>query len=174
MFDVIRNQRGEVDLETVGGIISVSFFGLIIWGVVAFLSGESEGIVKYDDCRQTIKVEQGSWDTYFKKFTCNDNKSKSGRLISGTCVHIDTSGGACVTAYVYEKKSEFNCGDNATPNYDDSVYSCTCNDGYHVDPKNHNLCILAPGQSDNPFIRAVNNAGSTLEVTQTITPTIIP
>lgn len=153
IVEEIKSQRGNSTGETIWGIL---VFGLIIWGVFALIghftrSTESEGTVKYDDCKQIITTKQGSSDTYGKNFTCNTYKSKSGRLISGICVHIDTENGACTKAFVYEKKSEFNCGDNSAPNYDDSVYACSCNDGYHVDPKDNTKCLIGyPSDTPTP------------------------
>ncbi len=148
--------------DAFGAIGSLIFFGLILWVISGLMGGESQGTVKYDDCRQVINTKQGNWDTYFKKFTGEDYRSKSGRLISGTYVHIDTSGGACTTAYVYEKKSDFNCGDNSTPNYDDSVYACNCDNGYHSDPTdNRKPCILgnptpSPSLTPVPTVAPIN------------------
>ena len=152
MLNVIRNQRGGSTGDTIVGVV---VFGLIIFGVLAvigYFSGgmESEGIVKYDDCRQILTIKEGSGDTFGKKFTCEYIRSKSGKLMSGTCVHIDTENGVCTTAYVYEKKSEFNCGDNSTPNYDDSVYACSCNDGYHADPKDNRKPCIVDSPTPNP------------------------
>lgn len=136
IFEITKNEKGSSTGETIWGLLCL---GLIIWAVFALIghftqATESEGTVKYDDCRQIITTAQGSSDTWGKNFTCTNFKAKSGRLISGTCVHIETENGICTKAYVYEKKSDFNCGKNSTPNYDDSVYACTCNEGYHPNP----------------------------------------
>ncbi len=168
MFNLIKNQRGEGTIEAIGGLFVFLIFVGIIWAILgALLGGESDGSVKYDDCRQVISVKQDDWQNNFKKFTCENIKSNSGRLISGTCVHIDTSGGACITAYVYTKKSGFNCGDNSTPNVDDSVYACSCNDGYHVDPKdNKKPCIV-----DSPTLDPAQNTTDPNPLMVSPTPT---
>jgi len=38
--------------------------------------GEQEGFIKTDDCRATVMVEQGSYHTWFKKFTCTLSRPK--------------------------------------------------------------------------------------------------
>lgn len=128
-----------------GAIVGIFLFfvicGLVLGGLMTIFGGESEGTVKYDDCRQTITIKQNSWDTLFKKFICSDFKSNSGKLISGTCVHIDTESGSCKTVYIYTKEPDINCGNNSTPDVDDKCY---CNYGYHVDPNNKMLCVIDP------------------------------
>ena len=89
--------------------------GLIIWGVTSLVGGEREGFVKYDDCRQTINLKADTLQKYYKKFTCSYSNTLSGKIMGGTCVHVDTSGGlfsnesTCETAYVYEKDPEVTC-----------------------------------------------------------------
>src|ERR1039458_1627917 len=67
--------------------------------------GEHEGIIKTDDCREKVTVEEGSSGTWFKTFTCTYQKSKSGKLIGGSCQAVEMNdGGACQTVYSYQKK----------------------------------------------------------------------
>jgi hypothetical protein len=108
---------------------------LIGWGILSLFGVsfgvENEGTVKYDDCRQIITIQDHSWQTYIKQFTCNYIKTKSRLIMSGECVHINTdsslfsSSHTCATAYVYEKKQEGNC--TVAPNlylgYDDMCYT---------------------------------------------------
>jgi hypothetical protein len=99
-----------------GEALGVLFvIGLIVWGVTAFLGGEREGEVKYNDCREIIRLPSDTWEVLYKKFTCSYSKTISGHMISGECVHIDKPwslfGGsdACDTAYVYQKKQDDVC-----------------------------------------------------------------
>lgn len=89
--------------------------GLMIWGASSFLGGEREGVVKYSDCREQINLKPDSFQRYYKKFTCDYTKTDSGKIMSGTCVKIDSAGGLfsdgseCRRAYIYEKKPEVVC-----------------------------------------------------------------
>lgn len=127
-------------------LLGVVIFFLIIWGIMgAIFGGESEGIVKYDDCRQVITIEQNDWQNNFRKFICNTVKSKSGKVIFGTCVHIDTEAGVCKTAYIYSKAPVIKCkGDNVYP---DSNDNCVCNPGYIADTTG--VCVL-PKPTSSP------------------------
>jgi hypothetical protein len=89
-------------------LIAIVFIG---WKVFAsFRGGETEGVAKYDDCRQVITVQDPtqnfSWNTYFKNFTCTYWKTQSGKIRTGKCVYVETDSGVCTKAYVYEKKQE--------------------------------------------------------------------
>jgi len=74
---------------------------------------EQEGVVKYDDCRETIFVKAGDLQTYYKKFICQYTRRASGKIIAGTCVHASTGffTGNCQTAYVYTfvKEPDMGC-----------------------------------------------------------------
>ncbi len=125
-------RKGEGEIL---GILVFVFIGLAIWGGIgfarAFLGGESEGIVKYGDCRQIITIQEDSWEKYFKQFACTYRKTKSGETMGGECVHTDndsslfSSSHTCATAYVYEKKQADVC--TVAPNlylgYDDMCYT---------------------------------------------------
>jgi hypothetical protein len=97
------------------GFGALVIIGLIIWGVTSLIGGEREGSVKYDDCRQTINLKSDTFQKYYKKFTCEYEKTSSGKMMGGTCVHVDTSGGrfsnasTCETGYVYQKDPEVTC-----------------------------------------------------------------
>jgi hypothetical protein len=68
-------------------------------------TGNAKGI-KTDDCRATIHVKEGSWDTFFKTFTCTYRKTKSGTIMGSFCQAVETnSAGVCTAVYSYEKKS---------------------------------------------------------------------
>ena len=90
--------------------------------------GEREGFTKTDDCRNTVIVKEGSFDTWFKKFTCTEIRTKSGRIIKGTCVAVDTEGPVCQTVYTYDKKPQIVCSD---PKFPYAGFDDMC----HVDPQ---------------------------------------
>src|ERR1700722_12238120 len=87
----------------------------IISGVGGYFWGEESGEIKYNDCRNSISLEDGSGSTLFKRFTCTYVKSQSGKILRGTCVHVETEGAVCQTAYIYEKKPEIHCKDPKFP-----------------------------------------------------------
>jgi hypothetical protein len=86
---------------------------------------EQEGDARYEDCRNKIAIQEGSTDALFKSFTCNYVKTRSGKILSGTCVHVVTEGPVCQTAYIYNKKSQVVCNDPKFPyaGYDDLCHS---------------------------------------------------
>jgi hypothetical protein len=106
-------------------------FVLIVVGLASigalrnYFLGEEEGQVKYEDCRNKITVQEDSSDTWFKKFTCSYAKTQSGKIMSGVCVHVETEGPVCQTAYIYYKKPQIVCSDPKFPNagYDDLCHS---------------------------------------------------
>jgi hypothetical protein len=108
---------------------------LIGWGITSWIGGEREGVVKYDDCRETITLKPDNFQKYYMKFTCNYTKSNSGKIMSGECVHIDTNdsffsvGSSCVRAYVYQKEPEIKCSDTAN-GYLGNDDKCYCNSGF--------------------------------------------
>ena len=77
--------------------------------------GEREGVTRIADCRSVISVKEGSYDTWFKTFTCSYVRSKSGKLIGGRCVAVETDGPVCKKVYGYEKRSELTCSDPKLP-----------------------------------------------------------
>ena len=85
------------------GSAFLGFVFLVIVGVGGvkvheFLWGEQEGLVRTADCRKTVPVKEGSFDTWFKKFTCSYDKTASGKIFSGTCGAVETDGAACLSA----------------------------------------------------------------------------
>ncbi len=139
MKEVVDNiyQRGNSE---VAGIAILLVFCLVVWGILSLLGVsfgvENEGIVKYDDCRQTITIQEDSWQRYLKQFTCNYIKTKSGKIMSGECIHIVNdsslfgSNHTCATAYVYQKKQDPACDKNTKDGvsypylgYDDMCYT---------------------------------------------------
>jgi hypothetical protein len=92
-----------------GGIAGVDKIQNALWG-------EREGTIKTDDCRARIPVKEGSFDTWFKKFTCTYRKTNAGTIMSGYCEAIETSdAGACGVVYFYEKKPPNLCTDPKFP-----------------------------------------------------------
>ena len=114
----LLNNRGAVDSE---GLVSIGFIiivGLFVLWIFGFNFGRvNEGTVEYDDCREVITIQEGSWQTYFHKFTCSFRKTKSGEIMEGVCISIKTpkslfsEGDSCLKAYVYEVKNETACKD---------------------------------------------------------------
>lgn len=129
--------RGGGEIEGFGVLF---IFVLIVAGVLWIFGfnyhGTSEGIVKYDDCREIIQLEPTNWHTYFGTFTGYTKKSASGKIMGGEFVRVinDRSfffgnSHTCARAYIYEKKSEA-CADstkNGIPypylGYDDMCYT---------------------------------------------------
>lgn len=95
-------QRGESD-GCVLGLIGLCLLGLLVAWLFGFNFGSTnEGVVKYSDCSQIIKLQEGGWQTYFHKFTCSYGKTTSGVILGGDCAHMEFSGSTCTAAYVYE------------------------------------------------------------------------
>lgn len=108
---------------------------LVGWGVASLLGVsfgvENTGTVTYGDCRQIITIQDHSWRTYMYQFTCSYDKTKSGQIMDGTCVHVIndsslfSSNHTCATAYVYQKQQAPGC--TVAPNlylgYDDMCYT---------------------------------------------------
>jgi hypothetical protein len=119
------NSSGE------GGLVTIVVIGLILWGISALFFGEREGTVNVSDCRETISLQPDTFQKYYKTFTCTTQKTKSGLLMRGVCIHVDTDGSifssshSCAVAYVYEKKQEGHCTDPKFPylGEDDKCYS---------------------------------------------------
>jgi hypothetical protein len=129
--------KKENKVISFGTAIIVFILIAIVWSILSGIasfwksSREQEGVVKYDDCRQIITIQDGSWQTYYHKFTCSYIKTKSGAIMSGECVRVEndsslfSSSHTCSTAYVYEKKINNPC--TVAPNiylgYDDMCYT---------------------------------------------------
>lgn len=69
------SERGEGEIA---GLVILAVLGLAIWGGInvytsGFGGGESEGTVKFEDCRQIITVKQGDWDATTKNFVYIQN-----------------------------------------------------------------------------------------------------
>jgi len=119
--------------EEIGGII---VGGLMIFGGILIYQHfvnepleEVSGTVKYDDCREIVKLKEGGSEIKNKKFTCNYSKTQSGKIMSGECASIETENGICTKAYVYEKEQE-GCRNNFKEGifypylgYDDMCYT---------------------------------------------------
>ena len=134
-FERIFYQEGGATAEAIiillGGLFFIALlisFGLWIFG---FNFGRTyEGTVKYDDCKQIVKVNSDDyWQIYFHKFTCNYIKTKSGAIMGGECVRIEKDQSypvpMCAKAYVYQLDSSGVCTDPKYPylGYDDMCYT---------------------------------------------------
>jgi hypothetical protein len=102
--------------STLGGcfLLLIMFVGVGGW-LYTKMWNEQEGNAMYEDCRNKISIQEGSADTLCKDFTCNYVKTRSGKILSGTCVHVVTEGPVCQTAYIYNKKSQVVCSDPKFP-----------------------------------------------------------
>ncbi len=120
--------KGEGEL---GIVIVLAVLGLAVYGIYALSqtsgSGEQEGTVDYSDCRQKVELKDGDSKIQSRKFTCSYSKTSTGKIMSGSCISIEMENGKCVTAYMYEKKSEIICKDNEQVSYDGS---CSCAYGF--------------------------------------------
>ena len=101
---------------------------LIILAVAATgcsIPGELEGVVKYADCRATIELEPDDLHAITKQFTCNTQRTASGRIMAATCVHVQTTAqGACERALIYRKTASVTCPEqNPWLSYDDRCYA---------------------------------------------------
>ncbi len=87
---------------------------------------QREGIVKFNDCREIIKLEDNAPEKNYMTFTCDYIKSNTGKIMAGTCVHIETSndGKECTKAYTYYAKPELKCEEGLFP----TIYD-TCEHG---------------------------------------------
>ena len=88
--------------------------------------GEREGEVKWSDCREKIFVDETSYESITKRFTCQYWKTNAGRMLGGQCVNIETEdNGTCRKAYVYKKSPDDVCKDPKYPklHVDDLCYS---------------------------------------------------
>jgi hypothetical protein len=121
--------------EIGSGILGLIVMGLIIWGGSSLYQNfvnkplvEVSGIVKFDDCREKITLNNSEYTKQSGTFICNDIKTDSGKSMGGQCVKtITDDSGKCQTAYLYEKPPEATCIANAYLTKDDK---CSCNYGY--------------------------------------------
>jgi hypothetical protein len=113
-------------------VIIVAFFGAGVWALMGMgVVGEQEGVVKYSDCREVVRLQPDTFQKFYHSFTCETNKSQSGKVIDGICVRIvlasswDSSSNACTSAYVYPKLPELKCTDPKfpKPGYDDMCHA---------------------------------------------------
>ncbi len=117
-------------------ILTVFLAGTILSGCAS----KKEGIVKYDDCREIIELKDGSYEKEYKDFTCTIEKTKTGKIMMGTCVNIETENNICRRAYYYTLKPELTCEENQ---YLTSDEKCRCNYGYYFSEKDKK-CIELP------------------------------
>lgn len=110
--------------------------------VMLFVTGcTQEGYIKTDDCRNNVTVKDGDVDTYFHTYTCSTSKNKNNQIVSGQCCRAELNNDTCEIAYCYDVTSEVSCGSNAHPDAG-SDSSCSCDYGYHVNPKDTVNCII--------------------------------
>jgi len=72
--------------------------------------------VKYDDCREIIKLEDNSSEKNIFDFTCDYIRSNSGKILGGPCVHTETNEeDVCTEAYIYYANAELQCSEGTYP-----------------------------------------------------------
>lgn len=92
------------------------FFVVASIVMLSSCGGEREGTVKTSDCRERIFINEDSIEALTKKFTCTYYKTRQGRIMGGSCVHIEyDSNGQCKASYTYSKKQDNVCLDKANP-----------------------------------------------------------
>jgi hypothetical protein len=119
-------QLGLIDL---GAIIPIIFIGALFWWIV--VDNEREGTARYGDCREIVRLQSDTFQKYYKNFTCNGQKTRSGIVMNGECVHIDYTGwpfsssGECKVAYVYTRRPGASCNNPELPYlwYDDKCHA---------------------------------------------------
>jgi hypothetical protein len=112
-----KKMKGESAFEVLYGLASLVF---IIWLIYFFVGsglGEREGRVNYSDCRETIPLAEDNFHKFYQGFTCEYYKTEKGKIINGTCVHIDYDGNSgCKVAYIYNRGQDKNqCTDKKFP-----------------------------------------------------------
>ncbi len=128
--------------EAIEGFIGLIILGVVVlgaWGILSLFGIsfgiENEGTAHYNDCRQIITLKQDDWRKYLKKFTCDYIKLPNGKILGGTCVHIEnndslfSSGSECNIAYLYEKEPEIKCSDMVN-GFIGMDGTCQCKLGY--------------------------------------------
>ena len=113
--------------ESAGGcLVALMVIIAVGYALENTIWGEREGFVKTNDCRTTIPIKPGSPETWFKTFTCAYQKTKSGKIMGGTCQSVVLAdNGVCETVYVYEKPQPDVCTDPKYPylGYDDMCHT---------------------------------------------------
>ncbi len=80
---------------------------LLVSIVLVSCGGEREGTIDTSDCRETVNLNSGNLQQYFKHFTCQYTRRASGKIAFGICTRVETYGtwlhysDKCKTAYVY-------------------------------------------------------------------------
>jgi hypothetical protein len=99
---------------------------------------EREGAVKSDDCREQIPIQEGSFAAFNKTFDCQYEKSKSGKIMSGSCTAVETDGSTCKSSYTYQKAPWKTCSPGFRLKDDDLCYGCPAHSSLGID----DLCHL--------------------------------
>jgi len=105
-----------------------------------FFGGERVGTVRYQDCREIVRLKDNPLRKLYTTFTCSYQRTVTGKLMGGECVSVKTtsSGETCQIAYLYEKKSEFVCPSNTHVMPDET---CACGPNYMWD-SNIKSCVV--------------------------------
>jgi len=148
--------------EGISGIIGIGvmiFVGVFLYqNFVNTPLTNVSGIVKYDDCREKVTLNQTEYSKQSGTFICNDTKTNSGKSMGGECVKTVTdNAGQCQTVYIYEKPAEEKCGTNEALRTDDKCY---CDWGYVMSAGS---CISGTQNCQNTY---GTNSYSSLDGTQ--------
>ena len=108
--ELTRSQSLAVWKEAVPILGYIALALLALYGAASYVSqpAEEEGVVRTSDCRTVVSLpapdaRQLRVNSFGNRFTCVYIRSAKGRLLGGTCARVETDGGACKTAYLYEK-----------------------------------------------------------------------
>ncbi|MGO8945885.1 MAG: hypothetical protein ACLQJ7_19720 [Syntrophobacteraceae bacterium] len=84
-------------------IVKGVFLSVTLAFIVCGCGGEREGVIKTEDCRETVRLSDDAfqWQSYWETFTCGYVRRASGKLINKTCERVVMNGGYCQTAYIY-------------------------------------------------------------------------
>ena len=89
------------------------------------ISGEREGDVKWDDCREKFYHKERPASDLLSVYTCSYERNGAAVIIGGTCARIEYPyfGVGCRAAHIYSRESDVKCAAGAWP--DRSGTGCT-------------------------------------------------
>lgn len=131
------HESGEADFIA---IVILAIIGLAAYGGYALfkkeLGSEVEGVVRYDDCRQTIQLKSRDDAPFGRQFVCNTQTTLSGVRMTATCASVETTpDGKCERVYVFGKSAAVTCP-SASPwlGYDDKCHGVYVPGSVHASP----------------------------------------
>lgn len=118
---------------------------IVVFASIILVGCEREGSVEFEDCREFIQIDENSFSTFYKTFTCTYEKTDNGDIMSGLCVRVElTKNNECKKAFAYEKSAYKECPEGE---YLDKVGECYCNVGV----KRGGECISHNENCSNTF-----------------------